>query len=202
MDYNNTQLGPFTYIGAGSVTGSVRATAFPADGYAFVNWSVTEGGTIESTDNPWDFIVGSSENLIYYANFAQNDAPEIISCADSQTADAGGEQPFNLGSFSDEDTGDTWDINVVWGDGTADTNFTMSSAGTIIPRSHTYNSSGNYSVQVTVDDGIVSDSCSFTVEVSEASAASIPTINEWGTIVMSLILSGAAFWMMRRRQIS
>ena len=31
---------------------------------------------------------------------------------------------------------------------------------------------------------------------------SIPTINEWGMILMSLILAGAAFWMMRRRQIS
>jgi hypothetical protein len=36
----------------------------------------------------------------------------------------------------------------------------------------------------------------------EVSAASIPTINEWGMIVMSLILAGAAFCMMRRRQIS
>lgn len=31
---------------------------------------------------------------------------------------------------------------------------------------------------------------------------SIPTISEWGMIIMSLILAGTAFWMIRRRQVS
>ena len=31
---------------------------------------------------------------------------------------------------------------------------------------------------------------------------SIPTLSEWGMIVMSLILTGSAFWMIRRRQIA
>lgn len=30
--------------------------------------------------------------------------------------------------------------------------------------------------------------------------ASIPTLSEWGMIIMSLILAGSAFWMIRRRQ--
>lgn len=32
--------------------------------------------------------------------------------------------------------------------------------------------------------------------------ASIPTMNEWGMIIMSLMLAGTAFWMIRRRLIS
>jgi len=31
-------------------------------------------------------------------------------------------------------------------------------------------------------------------------STSIPTMSEWGMIIMSLILAGSAFWMMRRRQ--
>jgi len=33
-------------------------------------------------------------------------------------------------------------------------------------------------------------------------AAPIPTLSEWGMIIMSLILAGSAIWMMRRRQVS
>lgn len=32
-------------------------------------------------------------------------------------------------------------------------------------------------------------------------ASAIPTLSEWGVIVMSLMLAGTAFWMMRRRRI-
>jgi len=34
----------------------------------------------------------------------------------------------------------------------------------------------------------------------EGEVESIPTINEWGIIIMSLILAGSALWMIRRRQ--
>jgi hypothetical protein len=33
-------------------------------------------------------------------------------------------------------------------------------------------------------------------------ATPIPTMNEWGMIIFSLLLAGSAIWMMRRRQIS
>jgi hypothetical protein len=35
-----------------------------------------------------------------------------------------------------------------------------------------------------------------------AQARPIPTLSEWGMIIMSLILAGSAIWMMRRRQVS
>lgn len=33
------------------------------------------------------------------------------------------------------------------------------------------------------------------------STAAIPTLSEWGMILMSLVLAGSAFWMIRRRQV-
>jgi hypothetical protein len=42
---------------------------------------------------------------------------------------------------------------------------------------------------------------SFTVQATKAAdPQSIPTLSEWGMIVMSLVLAGSAFWMIRRRQ--
>ena len=38
--------------------------------------------------------------------------------------------------------------------------------------------------------------------ISAAAPASIPTMNEWGIIIFSLILAGSAIWMIRRRQVS
>lgn len=37
---------------------------------------------------------------------------------------------------------------------------------------------------------------------SSTPAVPIPTINEWGMIIFSLLLAGSAIWMMRRRQVS
>ena len=37
---------------------------------------------------------------------------------------------------------------------------------------------------------------------AQSGGAAIPTMNEWGMIIMSLILAGSAFWIMRRNQIS
>jgi len=41
----------------------------------------------------------------------------------------------------------------------------------------------------------------FRMATADVTPASIPTMNEWGIIIMSVILAGSAFWMMRRRQI-
>jgi hypothetical protein len=41
--------------------------------------------------------------------------------------------------------------------------------------------------------------------VSESRAqqpASVPTMNEWGMIIMSLLIAGSAIWMIQRRQIA
>jgi hypothetical protein len=41
-----------------------------------------------------------------------------------------------------------------------------------------------------------------TVGPASAGHSSIPTLSEWGIIIMSLMLAGAAIWMIRRRQIA
>lgn len=41
-----------------------------------------------------------------------------------------------------------------------------------------------------------------TVQVTNASPKSIPSLSEWGVIIMSLLLAGSAVWMIRRRQIT
>lgn len=40
----------------------------------------------------------------------------------------------------------------------------------------------------------------FRMAPANVTPASIPTLSEWGMIIMSLILAGSAFWMMRRRK--
>jgi hypothetical protein len=37
---------------------------------------------------------------------------------------------------------------------------------------------------------------------NQESPAKVPTLNEWGMIIMSLLLAGSAIWMIRRRQIA
>jgi immune inhibitor A len=44
------------------------------------------------------------------------------------------------------------------------------------------------------------DDVQVVAETSEPAA--IPTLSEWGMIIMSLMLAGSAFWMIRRRQVS
>lgn len=44
---------------------------------------------------------------------------------------------------------------------------------------------------------------SFTVQVTRAAGPqAIPTLSEWGMIIMSLILAGSAIWMIKRRQVA
>jgi hypothetical protein len=42
--------------------------------------------------------------------------------------------------------------------------------------------------------------CRFNVTVKRTNATGIPTLTEWGMIIMSLMLAGIAIWMIRRRQ--
>ena len=37
---------------------------------------------------------------------------------------------------------------------------------------------------------------------TKAAPIAIPTLSEWGMIIMSLLMAGSAFWMMRRRRIA
>jgi hypothetical protein len=95
-----------------------------------------------------------------------NVTPTGTAAAD-QTAVEGASKSFDLGSFSDADTG-PWNVNVSWGDGTPNTIFFVGSAGAIGTKSHTYAEEGNFSPKVTITDFTgLSDSKSFNVAVSD-----------------------------------
>jgi Tol biopolymer transport system component len=78
-------------------------------------------------------------------------APSVTPNA-AQFVNAGSSVSFGLGSFSDQDGGSPWTATVNWGDGSADTTLTITSAGTIPPQVHTYARAGIYTMSITVTD--------------------------------------------------
>ena len=59
--------------------------------------------------------------------------------------------------------------------------------------------SGDIDISVTVEkDGCVSE-CN--ASVSTTPTTPIPTLNEWGMIILSFLLLGYTFWMMKRRKV-
>jgi hypothetical protein len=96
----------------------------------------------------------------------------IITPPANQTATEGASTSFSLGSFTDPD-GSPWTVDVNWGDGTAHTIFTTSSAGSLGSQSHTYAEEGNYTPTITVTDSSSrSDSKTFKVTVGDAALTS------------------------------
>ncbi len=86
----------------------------------------------------------------------------------------------------------TWAVtggSIDSGQGTTEITWTAGAAG-----------SATISVEITDENGC---QCmdEVMVEIEDCSTA-IPTLSEWGMIIMSLILAGSAIWMMRRRGIA
>jgi protocatechuate 3,4-dioxygenase beta subunit len=96
-------------------------------------------------------------------------APAVTAPAE-QTATAGVDQPFTLGSFTDPGSSGPWQVSVNWGDGSAATLFSASSAGDLGSKSHTYAAAGVYDALVTVSDGALAASATFRVSVSAGSS--------------------------------
>lgn len=63
---------------------------------------------------------------------------------------------------------------------------------------YTVSMSGSTSLYANLDDNGIQD-IAFRWDFN---AGAVPTVNEWGMIIMSLILAGSAFWMIRHRQMS
>ena len=94
----------------------------------------------------------------------------VVTPPADQKATEGNPASFALGSFADPITGTSWEVTVEWGDGTADTVFTVSTSGGLGNRTHTYGADGTYAVAVTVDNGSDSHSATFKVDVSPQSS--------------------------------
>jgi photosystem II stability/assembly factor-like uncharacterized protein len=101
--------------------------------------------------------------------------PPTVTAPANQNSSEASSHSFSLGSFSDPDGG-PWTVDVNWGDGSAHTNFNMSSPGSLGARSHTYGEEGPYTVTITVTDTLdgQSGSKTFAVNVSD------PPVNATG----------------------
>jgi hypothetical protein len=94
-----------------------------------------------------------------------NPGPTVNPAA-NQVAVRGVAQAFDLGSFSDP-SGGPWNVDVNWGDGTADSLFVATNAGALGAQTHTYGAAGDDPVKVTVTNSAnLSSSASFQINVS------------------------------------
>jgi uncharacterized protein (DUF2141 family) len=93
----------------------------------------------------------------------------------AQTAFAGVSKSFSLGSYAASNTTAPYTVVVNWGDGSAQTKFTMTSPGTIPAQAHSYAKTGTDSVSVTVTDAKshTSNKGTFAVTVTAPANASI-----------------------------
>jgi len=92
----------------------------------------------------------------------------IVTPPANQTATEGASNSFSLGSFADPD-GSPWTVAVNWGDGTVNTTFTVSTAGSLGSQSHTYAEEGTYTATITVTDSSnLSGSGTFKVSIADA----------------------------------
>jgi hypothetical protein len=89
-----------------------------------------------------------------------------VTAAENQTAFAGTEESFSLGSFSDPSSSGPWQVSVNWGDGSPLTQFSAAAPGALAARSHTYAATATYDVLVSVNDGALTGSDSFQIAVS------------------------------------
>ena len=103
-------------------------------------------------------------------------APPALTPPSNQAAGQAVSSAFALGSFSQPALTGAWNIDVNWGDGTADTTFSATAPGSLGTRTHTYSSAGAETVTVNVTDPYGNTgSDSFTVTVSAPPALTPPS---------------------------
>lgn len=107
-----------------------------------------------------------------------NVAP-IVTVAVNQSAFAGVETAFDIGSFIDPNPDDDpFDVVIDWGDGSSDTAFPLDTTGTLGVHNHTYATAAVYTVTVTVTDkdAGTSDPATFDVTVTPSTHSISGTI--------------------------
>ena len=103
------------------------------------------------------------------ADVTVSNVTPAVTDAGTQEATTGQEAYLDLGSFTDPGLDSEWEVAVDWGDGSEDTNFTASSAGSLGQQPHTYATSGVKTVTITVAEagGSPSGSATFQVDVND-----------------------------------
>jgi PKD repeat protein len=145
-DSSSTSIGPYSAVGS---LGTASHTYANSGSYT-VKVSVTDK----------DGDTGNATFTVTVANVAPN-----VTAAANQSGDEGTEKSFDLGSFSDPGAESSWSVDVNWGDSTAHTTFTKSSAGSLGSKPHTYVDNGTYTVTVKVSDDAGNGSATFTITI-------------------------------------
>jgi uncharacterized repeat protein (TIGR03803 family) len=169
-------LGSFTEAYA---TAPYTVTVNWGDGTANTSFSMSGTGTI--TPQSHTYAAGGSDTVsvtvtdsaghtsgakTFTATVAA--APSVtMGTVGNAAATAGVTTTVALGSFSEVNATAPYTVTVDWGDGTANTTFSMSAAGTVTPQSHKYTTAGTYAASVVVADaaGHTSNTATFTATV-------------------------------------
>jgi hypothetical protein len=139
-----------------TITGFVNG-----DDPGVVSGSASLSTTATSTSPPGTYPIAAALGTLSAANYTfifQNGTLTIlpvliVTAPGSQAAGQGLAQSFNLGSFSEGGSGSNpWNVDVSWGDSSADTTFPVSAQGSLGNQAHTYTTAGTFTVTVTVQD--------------------------------------------------
>ncbi|MFN2202461.1 MAG: PKD domain-containing protein [Caldilineaceae bacterium] len=151
----DTPAGPWTLVGESAVPSFTETMATTGRAYCYAVQAYNAQGA-RSLPGPATCAAG---------------VPPAVTAPGGQNAIEGKAKSFEMGSFTDPNPGGSWDVSVDWSDGPADA-FSATATGSLGNRSHTYATSGRYTVTVTVTakDGSMG-AASFSVTVNAESAS-------------------------------
>jgi SdrD B-like protein len=105
-----------------------------------------------------------------FGNKVAPPSPISLTAPAAQAAVEGTSKSFSLGSFSQNGATSPFTVAVNWGDGSAQSHFSMAAAGTIPATAHKFSEEGVFTVSETVTDNAshVSNKATFSVNVADA----------------------------------
>jgi hypothetical protein len=207
LAYQSTSfaLGSFTESNG---TGPYTADVSWGDGSADTFITNLAPGTIPAQNHT--YYTGGTETVTLSvtdsANHTSNSATFIVGVTPvatsivatppgNQAATPGLSTLFVLGSFTQTFATAPYTVTVNWGDGTAQTSLSVTSAGSIPAVPHTYTSSGNDTATITVTDSVghTSNSAMFNVNVATTTIALTPPPNQTAIAGQSTVFALGSF---------
>ena len=164
-------------LGALASNGGPTQTLLPQTGSPAINAgensSVPSGVTTDQRG--YTRVVGTAVDI---GSVEVQPAPTVtVTAPAAQTANVGVSKSFSIGSFTATGTTAPYAVDVAWGDGTADTKFALTAAGTVTAQAHTFAKAGTDTVTVTVTDAAGhSGKTTFTVAVAAATQSITGTV--------------------------
>ena len=191
-------LGSFSEPG---VSGTWNVDVSWGDGTPDTTFSVSSQGTLGTqkhtyaaagTDTVTITVSDSSGNAGSATFTVTVYAPPVLTPPSNQAGGQGITAAFALGYFSQPGVTGTWNVDVNWGDGTADTTFSASAAGSLGTRTHAYSATGADTVTVTVTDPYGNTgSDTFTISIFAAPVLTPPSAQAAGQGTAAAIALGS-----------